>query len=85
MNSFLLRTLSAIREKTKKTRYLGGDSLPCFISIGKFGTFNNPFEKITSLSELVFRYSISVLLPQMIEKILIRITAAPEGENCEDQ
>ena len=30
---------------------MGSDRLFCFISISKFGTFENPFAKITSLSK----------------------------------
>ena len=50
----LLRTLLAIRQKSREPSFWEVmDS--CFISICKFGSFKNPFARITSLSELYLR------------------------------
>ena len=38
-----------------RAKVLGSNGLFCFISICKFGSFNNPFGTITSLSELYLR------------------------------
>ena len=38
--------------KVTSVKFLGSNGLFCFISISKFGSFKNPFAKITSLSEL---------------------------------
>ena len=48
----LLRTLSAYQPKVKRTKFLKGDRIPCFISISKFGRFKNPFTNISNLFEL---------------------------------
>ena len=37
----------------------------CFVSICKFGSFKNPFARLTSLSELYFRYRRFILLVQL--------------------
>ena len=52
----LLRTLLAIRHKSREPSFLGSDGLFCFSSICKFDSFKNPFATITSLSELYFRF-----------------------------
>ena len=52
----LLRTLLAIHHKSWESSFWEVlDS--CFISICKFGSFNNPFATTTSLFELYFRFS----------------------------
>ena len=51
--------------KVLRTKFLGGDGLFCFSSIGKFGSFKNPFATITSLCELYFRFRRFILLVQM--------------------
>ena len=59
----LLRPLLAICQKSREPRYWGlMDS--CFISILNFGSFKNPFTKITSLSELSFKIKKFILLVQ---------------------
>ena len=45
-----------------RAKFLGSDELFCFSSICKFGSFENPFARITSLSELYFRFRIFILL-----------------------
>ena len=51
----LLRTLLAIRQKSRETSFWEVmDS--CFSSVCKFGSFKNPFATITSLSDLYFRF-----------------------------
>ena len=52
--------------------YLGSDGLFCFISTCKFGSFENSFANITSLSELYFRFRRLILLVQM--KNMISVT-----------
>ena len=44
--------------------FLRRDEFFCFISIGKFGSFKNPFAMITSLSEFYFRFIRFILLVQ---------------------
>ena len=61
----LLRTPLAICRKVPSARFLGRDGFFCFISICKFGSFNNPFATINSLSELYFRFRRFILLVQM--------------------
>ena len=60
----LLRTLLSNSPNVTRTKFLGGDGLFCFISICKFGSFNNPFETITNLFKLYFRYRRFILLVQ---------------------
>ena len=64
---FLLRTLlvfEVLEEKILKMvrQSLGRDILFCFVSLSKFGSLNNPFTTITSLSELHFRHRRFILL-----------------------
>ena len=61
----LLRLLLAICQKSK---CLVSDGLFCFSSISKFGSFQNPFARITSLSELYFRFIRFILLTQTTKK-----------------
>ena len=57
----LLRTLIEICQKSRDPSFWEvKDS--CFISICKFGSFNNPFATITSLPELYFRFRRFILL-----------------------
>ena len=51
--------------------YLGSDGLFCFISTCKFGSFENSFANITSLSELYFRFRRLILLVQMKDVISV--------------
>ena len=52
--------------KVPQAKFLGNDGLFCFISICKFGSFKNPFAKITtSLTELYCRLRRLILLVQM--------------------
>ena len=60
----LLRTPLAICRKVPSARFLGRDGFFCFISICKFGSFNNPFATITNLSELYFKIRRFILLVQ---------------------
>ena len=48
-----------------RAKFLGSDGLFCFIRICKFGSFENPFAVITSLSELYFRFRWFILSVQM--------------------
>ena len=50
----LLRMLLAIRQKFQEPKFLGSDGLFYFIGICKFGSFKDPFARITSLSELIY-------------------------------
>ena len=50
--------------KVKGAKFLGSDRLFCFISIYKFGSFENPFATITSLPEFLFRCRRFILLVQ---------------------
>ena len=50
--------------KVPKAKFLECDGLFCFSSTCKFGSFKIPFAKITSLSELYFRYRRFILLVQ---------------------
>ena len=45
-----------------RAKFLGSNGLLCFISICTFGSFNNPFATITSLSKLYFRIRRFILL-----------------------
>ena len=65
----LLRTLLAICQKVLRAKCLGSDGFFCFINMCKFGSFKNPFAKITSLSELHFRLRRFILLVQTIKVI----------------
>ena len=58
----LLRTLSAIRQKSREPSFC--EVIGFFSSICKFGSFKNPFATITSLSELYFRFIRFILLVQ---------------------
>ena len=59
----MLRTLLPIRQESRESSF-GEVMDSCFISICKFGIFENPFATITSLSELYFRSWIFILLVQ---------------------
>ena len=50
--------------KVTRDKLLGSYRLFCFISISKFGSFKNPFARITSLSELCFKRRRFILLVQ---------------------
>ena len=56
-----------------------------FISICKFGSFKNPFEMITSLSKLYFKFIRFILLVQIKKWFLWTIAAAQAAENHEDE
>ena len=51
--------------KVQRGKFLLSDGLFCFISIGKFGSFKNPFAIITNLPLLFFRFRRFILLVQM--------------------
>ena len=51
----LLRTLLAICQKSQEPSFW--ELTGYFISIWKFGSFKNPFARITSLSELYFKFT----------------------------
>ena len=55
-------------ENTVEITSLGSDGFFSFSRICKFGSFKNPFETITSLSELSFRFRRSILLVQTKKK-----------------
>ena len=59
----LLRTLSAIRKKSRETTFWEVMDF-CFSCVCKFGSLKNPFATITSLSELYFRFRRFILLVQ---------------------
>ena len=59
--TFVENTISNL-PKVLTAKFLGSDGLFCFISIGKFGNFKNPFATITSLSHLYFRFRRFILL-----------------------
>ena len=46
----------------QRAKFLGSDGLFCFISICKFGSFQNTFATIISLSELYLRFRTFILL-----------------------
>ena len=52
--TFVENTISNSPEVTR-TKFRRSNGLFCFISICKFSSFKNPFETITSLSELYLR------------------------------
>ena len=58
-----LRTLSAIRKKSRVTTFWEVMDF-CFSCVCKFGSLKNPFARITSLSELYFRFRRFILLVQ---------------------
>ena len=58
--------------KATRAKFLGNDSLFCFISIFTFGNFKNPFPTITSLSELSFKFRKINLLVQIKKVISMR-------------
>ena len=60
----LLSALLAIYQKSREPS-LWEVKNSFLISIGKFGSFKNPFAVITSLSELYFRFRRFILLVQM--------------------
>ena len=66
----LLSTLLAIYQKSREPS-LWEVMNSFLISIGKFGSFKNPFAVITSLSELYFRFRRFILLVQMKKLISI--------------
>ena len=59
----LLRTLLAIRQKSRKPSFWEVID-PCFVSICKFGSLKNPSATTSSLSELFFRSRRFILLVQ---------------------
>ena len=50
--------------KITRAKFLGSNGLFCSISICKFGSFKNPFAKITSLFEFYFRSRRFIVLVQ---------------------
>ena len=55
--------------KVTLAKFLGSDTVFCFISISKFGSFKSPFATITSLSELHFTDKRFILLVQTKEVV----------------
>ena len=53
----------------------------CFSSICKFGSFQNPFAMITSLSELCFRYRRIIVLVQLRKVISMNHGRGQAAEN----
>ena len=66
--NFVEKTISDL-PKVTRAKFVGSNELFCFISICKFGSFNNPYASITSLSQLYFRSRRFTLLVQM-EKVI---------------
>ena len=64
-----------------RARFLGGDEVFCFISICRFGSFQNPFAMITSLSEIHFRFRRFILLVQQKKWFIWTMAAAQAAEN----
>ena len=66
----LLRTLLAIRRKSRETSFW--EVMDAFVlsAICKFGSFKNPFATITNLSELYFRFRRFILLIQTKKKMI---------------
>ena len=60
----LLRTLLAIRQKSREPSFWDVMDSFVLVSICKFGSFKSPFATITSLSELYFRFRRFILLVQ---------------------
>ena len=58
----------------QRAKFLGSDGLFCFISICKFGNFQNTFATIISLSELYLRFRTFILLVR--SKKVVSITTA---------
>ena len=74
---FLENTISN-SPKVPRTKFLGSDGIFCFISVCKFGSFQNPFATITILSEIYFRFRRFILLEQII---LWAMAATQAAEN----
>ena len=64
----LLRTLLAICQKSWEPSFWEATD-SCFSGICMFGSFKNPFARITSLSELHFRFKRFILFVQTIKII----------------
>ena len=58
---FVKNTIS-YSTKVPRAKFLKSDGLFCLSRLCKFGSFKNPFAKITSLSEFYFRFRRFVLL-----------------------
>ena len=73
--TFVENTVSSL-PKVTRAKFLGSDSLFCFISISKLGNLKNPFAAITSLSEFHLTCRRFVLLVQGRE-----VTSMSYGSN----
>ena len=62
--------------KVPRAKFLGSDTLFRFTRICKFGSFENPFATITSLSELYFRFRRFILLVQTKKVISINYSSS---------
>ena len=83
-DSPLLRTLLTIHQTSQEPSFREVmDS--CFFSICKFSSFNKAFARITSLSELPFRFRRFILLVQMKKMISMNYTAAQAAENHDNE
>ena len=65
----LLRTLSAVRQKSQELSLWEVTDFFCFISISKFGSFKDHFATITSPSEFNVRCRRLIVLVQTKETI----------------
>ena len=59
---FTFENIISNSPKVRRAKVLASDEFFCFRSIFKFGSFKNPFAKITSLSEFYFRFRRFTLL-----------------------
>ena len=78
--TFNENTTSNLPEVSRSLQ-VSGKSLFCFSSIWKFASSKNPFETITSLSELYFRFRRSILLVETKTWFLWIMAAAQAAEN----
>ena len=67
----MLRILLAIHKKVLKAKFSKSDELFSFVGICKFGSFKNLFVTIINLSELYFRFRISIYLIQKKKGFLL--------------
>ena len=81
---FTFENIISNSPKVRRAKVLASDVFFCFSSIFKFGSFKNPFAKITSLSEFYFRFKRFTLLIQTKKWFLWSMTGAQAAENHGD-
>ena len=68
-----------------RATFLETDVFFCFISISQFGSFKNPFLKISSLSELYFRFRRLIMMVQTKNWFLWTMVVIQAAENHGDE